>query len=157
MPLKNVLVVDRSLIHLRLVKLILSERYAVHTAADGPQALAIAEASAIDLVLLSMRLPGMDGCELARALKSRENMQRTPIVAVSGSDSRDDMLRARDAGVVWWIPKPIHGATLCAIVASLVESAPEGAEGRGAARNPYGALAPLSLLYQDNDRAAELS
>lgn len=119
---KNVLVVESSYISQELMKAVLaSDQRLVLTANDAVQALLITEVSSIDLVLLSMRLRGMDGCELARELKSRARTQHVPIVAVSGSDSQTDMIRAREAGVLWWVRKPVNVATLRVIVASLLE------------------------------------
>lgn len=118
---KNVLVVESSYISQALMSALLSTvECLVLTASDAPLALALAERCAIDLVLTSMRLRGMDGCELARELRCRAATREVPVVMVSASDSPSDMTRAREAGVLWWVRKPVNGPTLRSIVASLL-------------------------------------
>jgi CheY-like chemotaxis protein len=74
-------------------------------AEDGQQALALAD-DRPDLILLDLRLPGLDGFEVARRLKAAERTADIPIVAISALADRDDREAAYAAGCVGWVTKP---------------------------------------------------
>ncbi len=76
-------------------------------AADGPEALAKLRLG-IDLILLDADMPGMDGFDVARAVRSDPEFSSTPIIMVTGLDSREDRLRALKAGVNDFVTKPFE-------------------------------------------------
>ncbi|WP_431049292.1 response regulator [Roseateles sp. L2-2] len=82
----------------------LLELWVVATAAQGIDEV---ERKRPDLVLLDMQLPDMDGVEVIQAVRSTSFGASMPIVVLSASASREDMLRARDAGAsAYWL-KPV--------------------------------------------------
>lgn len=79
--------------------------YEVEVAADGIEALAKLPLDA-DLVLLDAEMPGLDGFEVARRIRADPEYLDLPIIMVTGLDSREDRLRAVEAGVNDFIAKP---------------------------------------------------
>ena len=75
---------------------------------NGEQALRLAQAGNFDLITLDITLPGMDGFEICRRLKSDPRLRHTPIVFVSGRIYEDDRQRAFDLGAVDYIVKPFE-------------------------------------------------
>jgi CheY-like chemotaxis protein len=78
----------------------------VRTAADGPQALEAARAFQPDVVLLDIDLPGPDGWEVARHLKTECPGQPPFIVAVTGYGRREDRRKSAEAGIDLHLLKP---------------------------------------------------
>ena len=76
-----------------------------HVAGNGRQALEIAQATPIDVALLDIEMPGMDGHEVARRLV-RLRRQGVYIVAVTGRGSEADMQRSVTAGFIEHVVKP---------------------------------------------------
>ncbi len=79
----------------------------VETAADGREAVAKLRLG-IDMILLDADMPGMDGFDVARAVRSDPEFSSTPIIMVTGLDSREDRLRALKAGVNDFVTKPFE-------------------------------------------------
>jgi CheY-like chemotaxis protein len=72
---------------------------------DGPRALEIARATPVDVALLDIEMPGMDGHEVARRLVLLRR-QAIYMVAVPGRDSEADMVRSATAGFIEHVVKP---------------------------------------------------
>ncbi len=88
-----------------------SHGYAVLQAATGPEGIALAQAKQPDLILLDIQLPEMDGYTVARALRSDNELNDVPIVAVTSYAMTGDSERILDAGCVSHIEKPINPET----------------------------------------------
>ena len=93
----------------------------VRIAADGPAALALAQAEAPDAMLLNLGLPGMDGYEVARRLRQLPLPKRPLLVAVSGYGGAQDLIRCREAGIDLHFVKPANPAELQAVLRKLQE------------------------------------
>ena len=78
--------------------------YAVEWVADGPQALAALQASAFELVILDLGLPGLDGMEVLRRL--RGGGAATPVLVLSARDAATDRVLGLDAGADDYLIKP---------------------------------------------------
>ena len=76
-----------------------------HVAHNGPEGLAHARAHPVDVALLDIEMPGMDGHEVARRLVLLRR-QAVYIVAVTGRGSEDDMQRSVTAGFIEHVVKP---------------------------------------------------
>ncbi|WP_437656233.1 ATP-binding protein [Sorangium sp. So ce1182] len=92
--------------------------HAVSMAHDGPAALEAARASTPELVLLDIGLPGMDGYEVVRRLRTDPELRRSYIAAVSGYGQDQDRRRSREAGFDAHLTKPVASAQLLALVDS---------------------------------------
>ncbi|HEX2544253.1 MAG TPA: response regulator [Ramlibacter sp.] len=91
-------------------------------AVNGPQALAALEKQDFAAVLLDVRMPGMDGFEVAREIRSRARSRFTPILFVTAGDDPDEaMLSAYALGAVDFLAKPLRAEVLKAKVGVFVE------------------------------------
>lgn len=110
---KSILIVDDNPANMKLVRVLLSsEGYDVHTAVDANEALAELTSSKPDLILMDIQLPGMDGLELTRRLKSDPATRDIKIVGLTAYAMRGDQERILAAGCDGYIPKPIDTRTL---------------------------------------------
>jgi putative two-component system response regulator len=100
-----------------LAGLVRSLGYEVETARDGLEALA-KMVLGIDLVLLDVMMPGLDGYEVARRVRADPRTQDLPIILVTVLDSREDRLRAIQAGASDFIAKPVDKSELLVRIAS---------------------------------------
>jgi CheY-like chemotaxis protein len=84
--MKRVLVVDDEPVIRQLVEASLAEACEVTTASDGQSALAAAQTTHPDLILLDLGLPGLNGKEVARRLRSERETASIPIVYLTGGE-----------------------------------------------------------------------
>jgi putative two-component system response regulator len=115
----RLLVVDDEEANRKLLSRLLSPEYDVQTAADGEEALALLERVDVDVVLLDVRLPGLDGFEVCSRLKRRERTRLVPVVLVTGHGAREHRIRGIHAGADDFLTKPFDAEELHARVASL--------------------------------------
>ncbi|OGG46743.1 MAG: two-component system response regulator [Candidatus Handelsmanbacteria bacterium RIFCSPLOWO2_12_FULL_64_10] len=76
-------------------------------AVDGAEGLAMALEHRPDLILMDVQLPGMDGYEVTRRLKTQDETKHIPIVAVTSYAMKGEEERAREAGCDAYVSKPI--------------------------------------------------
>lgn len=100
-------------------RLLTADGHEVISAEDGVQALAAAEQHRPDVVLLDVGMPGMDGIEVCRRLKSDPAMRLTPVVLVTGLSDLSDRIKGIEAGADDFLSKPVHPHELRARVVSL--------------------------------------
>ena len=104
----RVLVVDDEDRNRRLLTAMLEvEGYAVLEAADGERALELVGQHPPDIVLLDIMMPGMDGYQVARALKADEATSSVPIIMVTALQDRGSLVKALEAGVEEYVSKPV--------------------------------------------------
>jgi CheY-like chemotaxis protein len=115
----RVLVVDDAPMNRELIQALLNPfDLETEMAADGREAVAAAERTAFDLVLMDLQMPGMDGIAAARAIRSGMGPNRdTPILAVSASVQLADVEACHEAGMNDHVPKPISARELLTKVA----------------------------------------
>jgi len=89
-----------------------AEGYAVVEAINAKQALELLEKSGIDLVLMDINMPDMDGYTLTAKIKAIEKFTKIPIIAVTANVMRGDREKSLGAGCDGYIQKPIDIDTL---------------------------------------------
>lgn len=98
------------------------EHHLVVAAFDGPAALEIASSTELDVILLDVMLPGMDGIEVARHLRTRNN--HTPVVMLTARDSVPDIVRGLDVGADDYLIKPFSFVELLARIRASARRGP---------------------------------
>ncbi|WP_100643759.1 diguanylate cyclase domain-containing protein [Alteromonas facilis] len=104
----SVLVVDDEPINAEILSHALQQKYWVHVAASGQQAIDFVSRRPVDLILLDIRMPGMDGYEVLRQLKRQDNTKSIPVMFVTGEGSTDDELKGLQLGAVDYVRKPFQ-------------------------------------------------
>jgi len=105
----SILVVDDATASLQFLTHVLTEQgYTVYPASDGELALEFVRTTLPDLILLDIRMPGMDGYEVCRRLKADERTCSIPIIFISILEDEDDKVRGFQAGAVDYITKPFQ-------------------------------------------------
>ncbi len=103
----HVLVVDDDEILLSLFSEILGKNYIVSTVQSGAEALKLLESTAVDLVLLDIVMPEMDGIEVCTAIKANPKTADLPIIFITGMEDEGAEEAALEAGAVDYISKPV--------------------------------------------------
>ena len=117
----RVLVVDDIPDNVKLLEArLMGEYFDVVTAEDGFKALAICDEEQVDIILLDIMMPGMDGFEVCERLKANPNTAHIPVVMVTALDQPSDRVRGLKAGADDFLTKPVNDLQLIARVKSLV-------------------------------------
>lgn len=106
--------------------------YTVLVALNGPAALQTAVKTLPDMVLLDAMMPGMDGFEVARALKAEAATAHIPIIFMTGLTETEHLVAALEAGGIDYITKPIKPKEVLARMAVHVQGAREKRQARNA-------------------------
>jgi len=105
----NILIVDDTLENLQLLSNTLSTQgYKVRGAVKGQMAIRTARSFPPNLILLDIKMPGMDGYEVCEHLKADEQTRDIPVIFISALDEVIDKVRAFQVGGVDYITKPFH-------------------------------------------------
>ena len=104
---KVILAVDDSPENLDVLKSLLTPAYTVKAAINGMMALKIAEKALPDAILLDVRMPGMDGFEVLRKLRQRDDISPVPVVFVTGEEDEQTRATAAELGAVGVLVKPV--------------------------------------------------
>lgn len=120
-PQATILVVDDEEMSRQVAsRLLIIQGYQVLTAADGAEALALLERKAVDVILLDVLMPRMDGFEVCRRIKGHRHWQRIPVVMLTALSGVDSRVAALEAGADDFISKPYDQAELLARVKTSV-------------------------------------
>jgi PAS domain S-box-containing protein len=107
--LGKILVVDDNTANLQLLtNLLTSQGYAVYPASDGELALEFVRSTLPELILLDIRMPGIDGFEVCRRLKADERTRSIPIIFISALEDERDKVKGFQAGAVDYVTKPFQ-------------------------------------------------
>jgi len=117
-----ILIVDDNSTNMKLVRILLaSEGYDVRTAADAEEALNVLKEFYPRLILMDVQLPGIDGLELTRRLKSDPATRDITILGLTAYAMKGDKERIIAAGCDGYVPKPIDTRTLPELVAGYLQ------------------------------------
>lgn len=94
--------------------------YALHYAVSGQDAIDSLSALQPDLILLDVRMPGIDGLEVCRRIKSMPQWQAVPIIMVTVLTAKEDLARCLEAGADDFISKPVNGIELRSRIHSML-------------------------------------
>jgi excisionase family DNA binding protein len=107
--------------------------YEVLTAADGFEAGRLVATFRPDVVLLDLRMPGLDGFQICRTIKADPESSSTVVIAMTGFYSPETEARILECGAVRCFAKPVEATTLSEFIDSVFE---KQAAGRGRRRKP---------------------
>ena len=108
-PRGDILIVDDKPANLQLLSSILKERgHTVRAVVSGAMGLIAARAVKPDLILLDIRMPGMDGYAVCRELKADETLRSIPVIFISSLEETLDKVKAFQSGGVDYITKPFQ-------------------------------------------------
>lgn len=117
----RILVVDDIPANVKLLEArLLAEYFEVLTAVDGMTALSICDQTPVDLVLLDIMMPGIDGFEVCERLKRNPRTAHIPVVMVTALDQPSDRVRGLKAGADDFLTKPVNDMQLMTRVKSLI-------------------------------------
>lgn len=111
-PRPRLLLVDDQHINIQELYEIFREEHEVFIATSGMQALELCLSNPPDLILLDIIMPGMNGLEVCRRLKTEKRTRDIPIIFVTAQDNPEDETRGLDAGAVDFISKPFNHAVV---------------------------------------------
>jgi adenylate cyclase len=114
----SILVVDDDpIIRKLLTRALAGDGHEVHTAEDGARALESLGQTRIDVVLLDIVMPGMDGIAVLDRIKADPRLNHLPVIMISGLDDYDSVVRCIESGAEDYLPKPFDPVLLRARIA----------------------------------------
>ena len=120
----KILVVDDDRYISAFMNIILSQGgYEVVTAQDGFECIDKAEREKPDLILLDFMMPNMDGLTTLASLKNSKKTVNIPVIMVTSSDDKVNVIRAQESGASGYVVKPIDKALLFERIASILKNA----------------------------------
>jgi CheY-like chemotaxis protein len=120
---KKILVVEDDRVSLKLVRDVLQANgYETEEATNGEEAVAKAAELRPDLIVMDIRLPGIDGLEATRRLKGEPSTAAIPIVAVTAQAMPEEQARIMAAGCQAYLPKPLRFTEFVSVVKGLLSS-----------------------------------
>jgi two-component system, cell cycle response regulator DivK len=155
----SVLIVDDTPVNLKLVRVLLSRQgFDVRTASTAEEALEVAETFRPRLVLADIQLPGMDGLEMTRRLKSAPRTRDTIVLALTAFAMKGDEEKAFEAGCDGYITKPIDTRSFPALIRQYLSKANDvtNSSSERATKLPPGAGSREAFLAEGAQRSAAL-
>lgn len=117
----SILIVDDEISNIEIMNAILEDDYEISFATSGAEALETARAILPDLILLDVLMPGMDGFELCKHLKSEALLADVPVIFTTGLGDTADEVRGLTLGAIDYVTKPVEPVILRARVGNHVE------------------------------------
>ncbi|RPI14561.1 MAG: DNA-binding response regulator [Ignavibacteriae bacterium] len=122
---EKILVVDDEKDILELIEYNLSKNgYRVQTAASGEDALELVKENDYDLIMLDLMLPGVDGFDICKIIKSDKQKANIPIVMVTAKSDEADRVAGLEIGADHYVTKPFSPRELLAIVKATLRRRP---------------------------------
>ena len=119
---KKIVIVDDEPHILRVAAFRLgSEGYEVLSESDGGRAYQLIRDETPDLVILDIRLPTLDGCEICRRMKEDAGLRCIPVILFTAAEAGEVLRMAEEVGADGWLGKPFDGQTLLARVKQLMD------------------------------------
>ena len=96
------------------------QSFKVHTAQDGEKGLKLAQNVNPDLILLDIMLPGVDGLQVCRSLREKQDTKSIPIIMLSAKGEESDIVVGLELGADDYIPKPFSPKELTARIRAVL-------------------------------------
>lgn len=136
-----------------IIKLLEREGYVVRVASNGRQALDALEAAPVDLVLMDIQMPVMDGYEALRRIKADDRWKAVPVIALTAHAMKGEREKCLEAGFDGYLPKPVNRQDLIReIVTRLLHDDAQPSPQQEAEATP-GQDAELREIYLEFDRS----
>ena len=120
----RILCVDDEDFNLDLLEALLRPHgYETLTALNGREALAVLAAKPVDLVLLDINMPVMNGHELCKKIKSDPQLSHIPVIMITSLDSKENKMKGMEAGAEEFLSKPFDQAEMLLRVGNILRSA----------------------------------
>lgn len=104
--LKTILIIDDAEININVLMELLDDKYDILASLDAKDGLEILKEEKVDLILLDIIMPEIDGFEVCKRLKSAPDTKDIPVIFITASTDEDSIERAYDVGAVDYITKP---------------------------------------------------
>jgi signal transduction histidine kinase len=117
----KILLIDDTPLNLQVLTAALAADFELQIATSGPKGLALAESNRPDLILLDVMMPGMDGHETCRRIKSSPLLQQVPVIFISALGQTDDESAGLALGAADYLVKPINVAIARSRIGNLLE------------------------------------
>ncbi|MBF0101236.1 MAG: response regulator [Desulfobacterales bacterium] len=126
-PKVHILVAEDNPINLELIHFIFNNQvqYQIHIATNGIEAIRILEKGYMDLVLMDLQMPEMDGLEATRYIRNPKSSvlnHKVPIIAMTAFAMKEDREKCMDAGMNAYISKPINAAVLFDMITQILSN-----------------------------------
>jgi twitching motility two-component system response regulator PilG len=118
----TILAVDDCPITQKLIAHVLDRNYRVLVASNAREALEAIYKEPIDLLLLDVSMPEIDGLELCRALRQLPQFDRLPIIMLTARNKAFDKVIGKMAGATEYLTKPFQAEQLCQLVGKLLSA-----------------------------------
>lgn len=117
----TILAVDDCRVTQKLIQKILGKEYQVKTASNAQEALNVSYEDQIDLFILDVSMPEIDGLELCRTLRQLPQFQDSPIVMLTSRDGTFDKVKGKIAGATEYLTKPFNTEELREVIRQVLD------------------------------------
>jgi two-component system, OmpR family, alkaline phosphatase synthesis response regulator PhoP len=118
---KHILIVDDDeMVRMALVELLKPEGYLLDVAASGKEALEKIEENRYDMMMFDMIMPELDGLELCKKVRARDEYKNIPIVFLTAKSREQDRIKGLEAGANLFLSKPISPEKLLTIISETI-------------------------------------
>ena len=108
----TILIVDDTKTNIDILLELLSDQYDLIVALDGKSAIQTLKEDSVDLILLDIMMPEMDGYEVCKVLKSDENTKDIPVIFITAKTDENSIERAYEVGGIDFVTKPFKAREL---------------------------------------------
>lgn len=122
----NILIVEDDILSMNFLEAQIAEYgHTLFKARDGQEALDILHQNPdeIDIVLMDREMPVMDGLKAIRKMKSDPQLRKIPVIMVTSADQPDDMKEGLNAGVFYYLTKPVNPQMLGSVLSAAIREA----------------------------------
>lgn len=117
------LIEDDETIRKALTRMLEGEGYRVRGASDGTQLSEVLDDAPLDLIMMDIGLPWVNGLELTEMMKAHDQLKRIPLILISGRSSKEDIKKGFAAGCDDYLTKPFDLDKIKKTVSTLLQLA----------------------------------